>query len=550
MANDSQQVNKTESTDRSGVFFVYKTINPDKDWVKSTVEKLEKTGQRCFYHERDFLPGLQIIENIVRFLQRSSKVIVVLTPAFLQSQWVEYETQLAKKINIENPEQLQVIPVLLEDCAIPPFLSTTTYLDVQHKTEEQWFAILKESLRFECQKELSFVKSRGIHRNLFCKLKSVQGKQENDLQESWLIDLCFTEDDHVLVTDAKNKKLKKFVSRGANMGATVDVLQFDSRPMFLTLFNDISAYVTFPENEFIRVISAGNSQLAIKDKFTVPLQCGGICKLDEEKFAVCCRSLQSIILMKRNGTQLSEIRPLKGDPFEISELDLEQFCENGFEGLQIQESDFCATKIDCKKISSGGTDDERNIGGLEESDSGLPSQNHSTIPPGIESAVLNEAYDTDEENDNFLTFNEHKGGKKDFRFLKTNRLKAREDKTHFIMPNHISATSAGVGKWMIYVGDYTTNRITVIYMAENGSFRYRPLPPVAEPRGILVHGETVLVAAGSVRIYTDKHLSKASEENLSVEASHPRSLALNKKGDLFALTHKGDGDEFISIYTL
>lgn len=140
---------KTESAEGSGVFFVYKTISPDKDWVKKVVEKLEKEGRKCFYHERDFLPGLTIIENIVRFLQRSSKVIVVLTPAFLQSQWVEFETQLAKQINIENPTQLHVIPVLLEDCEIPQFLKTTTYLDVQSKTEEKWWELLQESLKID-----------------------------------------------------------------------------------------------------------------------------------------------------------------------------------------------------------------------------------------------------------------------------------------------------------------------------------------------------------------------------------------------------------------
>jgi hypothetical protein len=130
---------KIESTERSGVFFVYKTISPDKDWVKSVAERLEKEGQKCFYHE----PGRTIIENIVRFLQRSSKVIVVLTPAFLRSQWVEFETQ----INIEKPSQLTVIPVLLEDCEIPRFLNTTTYLDVQNKTIEEWWNVLQESLK-------------------------------------------------------------------------------------------------------------------------------------------------------------------------------------------------------------------------------------------------------------------------------------------------------------------------------------------------------------------------------------------------------------------
>jgi hypothetical protein len=46
------------------VFFVYRTVVPDKDWVKEIARSLETSdsGLKCAYHERDFFPGWTIFD--------------------------------------------------------------------------------------------------------------------------------------------------------------------------------------------------------------------------------------------------------------------------------------------------------------------------------------------------------------------------------------------------------------------------------------------------------------------------------------------------------
>lgn len=390
--------------------------------------------------------------------------------------------------------------------------------------------------------------SGGIHRNLFCKIRSIPGTQGSDQLESWLIDLCFIKDEHILVTDAKNKKLKKFIICGENIGTMTEFLEFESRPMFLALFDDMSAYITFPDNDFINVVDVGSSRLTVKHMLSAPPQCGGICKLDEKKLAVCCRSQHNVIIMMRDGTKLYEIKPMKGDSFKDSDYDFERFCKDGVVSLQMQDSDFYEHSRGKRCVER---ETSKGKACALEDDSGLFSNNRETLSNRTpEPTAENDAYDTDEEKYNAGVSERIEGDGKDFKFLKSSRLKAKKDQTYFVMPNHIYATPNDAGGWLIYVGDYETKRICVIYLAEDGLYRYRSLPPLQDPRGILVHRHHVLVAAGWVRVYTDKYLTKASEHKLAVDANHPRSLAINMKGDLFALTHKGDGDEFVSIYTL
>ena len=47
-------------------------------------------------HQRNFLPGAPIVNNIVKAIETSRKTICVLTRSFLRSGWCEFELQLAQ----------------------------------------------------------------------------------------------------------------------------------------------------------------------------------------------------------------------------------------------------------------------------------------------------------------------------------------------------------------------------------------------------------------------------------------------------------------------
>ncbi|NWI60406.1 TLR6 protein, partial [Calyptomena viridis] len=99
----------------------------DSLWVKNElIPNLEK-GEGCVQlcqHERNFIPGKSIVENIINCIEKSYKSIFVLSPNFVQSEWCHYELYFAHhKLFSENSDSL--ILILLEP--IPPYVIPARY---------------------------------------------------------------------------------------------------------------------------------------------------------------------------------------------------------------------------------------------------------------------------------------------------------------------------------------------------------------------------------------------------------------------------------------
>ncbi|NXL44889.1 TLR1 protein, partial [Podilymbus podiceps] len=99
----------------------------DSLWVKNElIPNLEK-GEGCVQlcqHERNFIPGKSILENIINCIEKSYKSIFVLSPNFVQSEWCHYELYFAHhKLFSENSDSL--ILILLEP--IPPYIIPARY---------------------------------------------------------------------------------------------------------------------------------------------------------------------------------------------------------------------------------------------------------------------------------------------------------------------------------------------------------------------------------------------------------------------------------------
>nr|QIX11780.1 toll-like receptor 1 type 2 [Coturnix coturnix] len=99
----------------------------DSLWVKNelipNLEKGEGSIRLC-QHERNFIPGKSIVENIINCIEKSYKSIFVLSPNFVQSEWCHYELYFAHhKLFSENFNSL--ILILLEP--IPPYVIPARY---------------------------------------------------------------------------------------------------------------------------------------------------------------------------------------------------------------------------------------------------------------------------------------------------------------------------------------------------------------------------------------------------------------------------------------
>ncbi|XP_034364884.1 toll-like receptor 6 [Arvicanthis niloticus] len=86
----------------------------DSAWVKNELlPNLEKDDIRVCLHERNFVPGKSIVENIIHFIEKSYKSIFVLSPHFIQSEWCHYELYFAHH-NLFHKGSDNLILILLE----------------------------------------------------------------------------------------------------------------------------------------------------------------------------------------------------------------------------------------------------------------------------------------------------------------------------------------------------------------------------------------------------------------------------------------------------
>ncbi|XP_065130289.2 toll-like receptor 1 [Paramisgurnus dabryanus] len=99
------------------------------EWVKGQLlPKLEGSGLRVCHHERDFVPGKTIIQNILRCIEQSRRCVFVLSSHFVQSEWCHYELYFANHQKVTRGIN-SIILVLLEP--LPLYLIPSKYYQLK-----------------------------------------------------------------------------------------------------------------------------------------------------------------------------------------------------------------------------------------------------------------------------------------------------------------------------------------------------------------------------------------------------------------------------------
>ncbi|KAL8611671.1 hypothetical protein ACOMHN_012894 [Nucella lapillus] len=121
------------------VFVSY--ASEDLPWVREqlVVQLEDELGLRLCIHERDFVPGKNIVDNIVQCVDGSKKILMVFSQHFVRSQWCQFELALCLSHVMDNDDAL--IIVCVDDVtsrqmssAMMAVLKTTTY--IQWREEE------------------------------------------------------------------------------------------------------------------------------------------------------------------------------------------------------------------------------------------------------------------------------------------------------------------------------------------------------------------------------------------------------------------------------
>uniref|UniRef100_A0A3Q3MCX3 Toll-like receptor 18 n=1 Tax=Mastacembelus armatus TaxID=205130 RepID=A0A3Q3MCX3_9TELE len=123
----------------------------DADWVRDQLLPCLENNRnpyRLCIHERDFMPGRWIIDNIIENIESSRKVIFVLSRQFVNSEWCNYELYFAQQramgktfsdviLVVKEPIDPRSLPS--KYCKLKKMLSTKTYLEWPQQVNQQAF---------------------------------------------------------------------------------------------------------------------------------------------------------------------------------------------------------------------------------------------------------------------------------------------------------------------------------------------------------------------------------------------------------------------------
>ncbi|XP_048886314.1 toll-like receptor 2 isoform X1 [Brienomyrus brachyistius] len=134
-----QEVNRLRAADfKYHAFISYS--QKDSEWVDTQlVPNLEAANFNLCIHERDFVPGDWIIDNIINCVEDSYKTLFVLSQNFVQSEWCNYELFFAQHRAL-SIQQDSLVFILLEpipaDSLPKKFLKLRTLL--RQQTYMEW----------------------------------------------------------------------------------------------------------------------------------------------------------------------------------------------------------------------------------------------------------------------------------------------------------------------------------------------------------------------------------------------------------------------------
>jgi|GEM_PF-5684300 len=109
------------------VFISYSHYNQAWVW-QWLLPRLQKAGVKVCIDRACFEPGAPIITEIERAILGSHKTLLILTPAYLKSEWAELENLLTATLDPAARDR-RLLPILLEKCDLPLRLRSLSYLD-------------------------------------------------------------------------------------------------------------------------------------------------------------------------------------------------------------------------------------------------------------------------------------------------------------------------------------------------------------------------------------------------------------------------------------
>lgn len=100
----------------------------DKFFVRELAERLNEVGIKVWIDEAELNVGDSLTQIIGNAINKCDYFGIVLSENSINSEWVQKELQIAMHKEIRG-EKIVVLPILLENVILPPFLSDKLYAD-------------------------------------------------------------------------------------------------------------------------------------------------------------------------------------------------------------------------------------------------------------------------------------------------------------------------------------------------------------------------------------------------------------------------------------
>ncbi|XP_033729864.1 uncharacterized protein LOC117319124 [Pecten maximus] len=119
----------------------------DRPYVMRLNNALDVMGFKCMLAEDDFISGVPIMQNIQTFIEKSHKLLLVVSEAFLQKPFCNWEVEIGHKYAADNNRNDYMIVLRLDECEMPLKLGYMTNIygvgreveDVALKVKDAFF---------------------------------------------------------------------------------------------------------------------------------------------------------------------------------------------------------------------------------------------------------------------------------------------------------------------------------------------------------------------------------------------------------------------------
>ena len=131
----SKPIERHEDGFKYDVFLSYRHQDPDKTWVRKTLyPRLKAEGLKVCLDVVDFWLGEPVINEMERAVVESRYTTAVLTPAYLSSNFTDFENVIAQHLGLEQ-SQRRFLGLLREPCTPRLGIRALYYLDMSDDDE-------------------------------------------------------------------------------------------------------------------------------------------------------------------------------------------------------------------------------------------------------------------------------------------------------------------------------------------------------------------------------------------------------------------------------